>query len=171
MANLKVLCSRAHCGCIPTAARISMPGVKSAEPLFAARGLLQKASGTGGIEDAAGTEAREITGGLLRRASAFLHPVDHLLREIMAHHAVAAHSREQHHTRVRPLGRFALETERIADAVARDAGGETTLLGAVDGSGDVDAESEIRLLDGGHEIRGGRAIVEHGGYPGGGVEA
>src|SRR5580700_9151063 len=39
---------------------------------LAACGLFQQARGAGGIEDSAGTEAREITGGLLRRSAAFL---------------------------------------------------------------------------------------------------
>lgn len=60
---------------------------------------------------------------------------------------------------------------RIVYALFQIPGGETALLRAIDGGGHVDAESEIGLFDGGYEIGGGRAVVEHGGYRGGGVES
>ena len=66
---------------------------------------------------------------------------------------------------------FAFEAQRIADAVARDAGGETALLGAIDGGGDVDAQAEVGFFHRGDEIFGGGAVVEDGGDGGGGVEA
>ncbi len=54
--------------------------------------------------------------------------------------------------------------ERIADAVARNAGGEAALLGSIDRGGDVDAEAQIGILHSLDEILGRDAIVEHRGH-------
>ena len=97
------------------------------------------------IEDAAGTEAGQVRHRLLRRAAAFLHPVDHLLRERSAHHPVPAHGGQLQHVFVRQVLGLALEPERIADAVAAGIRRVAALLGAVDRSRDIDAQTEVRL--------------------------
>src|ERR1700692_3168885 len=79
----------------------------------------------------------------------------------MADHAVAAHGGEHHYFRAGQFLSRAFETERITDAVARNAGGEAALLGSIDGRGDVDAEPEIGVLHRSDEILGGDAIIEY----------
>src|SRR5687767_3820775 len=91
--------------------------------LGADTGFLQNAFCARGVEDSAGTEAGEIGDGLIGSAAALLHPIDHFLGERTGHHAMTAHSRKHENVAIRQVLRLALEAQRIADAVARNAGG------------------------------------------------
>src|SRR5215469_473033 len=138
-----------------SALRASATRKSALAALLAIDRFLKNAFGSRRIEHAAGTETRHVGDGLIRRAAAFLDPVDHLARKLVADHAVAAHGGQHHDLRVGQLFGFAFEPERIADAVARNAGMMATLLGAVDGGGDIDAEAEVFLFDAFDEIFGG----------------
>jgi len=69
---------------------------------------------------------------LIGGAAAFFDPIDHLLGERRAHHAVATHSGDLQDIGIGKVFGFSLEAERIAHAVATDAGRVTALLGAID---------------------------------------
>ena len=114
----------------PTATRV----------IACSRGRLRGCASRARIEDPARAEAAQVAQRLLGGATAFLHPVDHLLGERHADHAVSAHRRKRQHVAVRQVLGLAFEAERVADAVARDAGRVAALLGAVDRGRDVDAE-------------------------------
>src|SRR6202795_814462 len=88
----------------------------------------------------------------------------------MAHHAVATHGGQHHHVGIRKFLDLALEAQPISDAVPRNAGGVAALLGAVDGSRDIDAYAEVGFLDSLDESLGRDAIVENGGDCAGWIE-
>src|SRR5687768_5381017 len=123
-------------------------------------GIFENARRARRVEDAAGAEARQRRGALLRRAPVFLDEVDHLLRQRVADHAVPAHRGQHHHLRVRHLLGLAFEAERVADAVPGDARVRAAILRAGDRRGHVDAEAKVLFLDPLHELLGLVAIVE-----------
>src|SRR5687767_4142450 len=125
--------------------------------------IFENPSGAGGVEHAARAESSKRRRRLLGRAAVLLDEVDHLLRQRVADHAVSAHRRQHHHLPGRHLVGLALEAERIADAVPRDACMLAAVFGAGNGGRHVDAEPEVLVLDPLDELLRGLAIVEHGG--------
>src|SRR5581483_10649583 len=65
-----------------------------------AAGFFENSLRPRGIENSAGTEAREHGRALFGSAAVFLHEVDHLLRQRVADHAVSAHGGKHHDLRI-----------------------------------------------------------------------
>src|SRR5687767_6208996 len=124
-------------------------------------GIFENARGARRVEDAAGAEARQRRRALLRRAPVFLDEVDHLLRQRVADHPVAAHRRQQHDLPGRHLLRLPFEAERVADAVPRNPRIRTAVLRAADRRRHVDAQAELFVLDPRDEPLRLVPVVEH----------
>src|SRR6185295_14483333 len=108
---------------------------------------------------------------LLGRSPALLHPVNHLLGQGGADHTVAAHGRELEHVLVRQVLGLALEAQRVSHTVAADVSRIAALLRPIDGRRDIDAKAQVFGLHRLHKVLSGRAIVEHRGRGGSGVES
>src|SRR3970282_2730389 len=79
--------------------------------------VLEDLLGPRGVEHAAGAEASQIPGGLVRGTTPLLDPVEELLDEIVGDHAVAAHGSDLENHAVRQPLDPALEAERAFHAV------------------------------------------------------
>src|SRR3989304_5870763 len=113
--------------------------------------LLEDLLGPRGVEHAAGAEASQIPGGLVRGATPLLDPLEELLDEIVGDHAVAAHGSDLENHAVRQPLDPALEAERGLHAVPLD----PRLLAAparrVPGGADVDGPSQVGVPEVPHE--------------------
>src|SRR5579863_1075104 len=138
------------------------PSFKSATLLrFPARRVFQNPLRACRIENPAGAEPRHVTRRLFRGPAALFHPVDHLLCERMAYHPVPAHGRQQQHLRIRQQFGLALESQRIADAMPRNSGRVTALLGPIHRSRNIHADPEVRFAHRRDEILRRHLIIEH----------
>ena len=103
------------------------------------------------------------TARLIGRPPPFLHPVDHLLGERHADHAVPAHRRQRQDVAVRQMFGLSFEAERIPGAVTRNAGRVAARDGAVDRRRDVDAQAEVGFANRLGALLRGLEVVEHRG--------
>src|SRR5450432_4051307 len=84
---------------------------------------------------------------------------------------MTAHGGKHQHVLIGQAPGLALESERIAHAVAAQPGGIATLLRPVDRRGDVDAQTQVGGAHRFHEIFGGRSIVKYRRRGGGRIQA